>query len=414
MNENLQIAVVKLIHKSTKELIGTAFFINKSIMISVKHNFTNHSWKDVVVRGAWPGGGDRRIDKPKDHPDEEVDICLFSLMKDINMKKFIRISKHKRNILSKGDRVDILGYANESNELECRQLEVIAHEGVFNYEVLGSSIPLGYSGGPALFNNELVGVTIARHSDQNKTYIIRLSAFKDFLKSEIDGAIIFDTCNKEQVFIQPGSFYYGKDRNSAHIRRPYGIDKFPVTNSQFELFYINDGYNNDTYWSQTGKQWKNHNDIAHPQYWHDEKWNGPDFPVIGVSFYEAEAYANWYGGQLPSQEEWERAARGIDGRDYPWGNEFDKQNCNSKESGSSGTSIVSRYKNGISPVGCYDMAGNVWEWTTDYCEKNKSLQVLRGGSWKRSRIYCRTWDFVHLQPSERYSNVGFRCVERDY
>jgi formylglycine-generating enzyme required for sulfatase activity len=132
-----------------------------------------------------------------------------------------------------------------------------------------------------------------------------------------------------------------------------------------------------------------------------------DHPVVGVSWFGAEAFAADAGKRLPTEEEWERAARGVDGREYPWRGEFSKRHCNTGKSGIGSTTPVSAYPSGVSVCGARDMSGNVFEWTsTDW----DFAKVLRGGCFVSypdlARCAFRFWDI----PDNTNSVIGFRCA----
>jgi formylglycine-generating enzyme required for sulfatase activity/Cdc6-like AAA superfamily ATPase len=213
----------------------------------------------------------------------------------------------------------------------------------------------------------------------------------------------------KMVEVPSGEFLYGDDRDTERINEPFKIDVYPVTNAQFKEFIQEGGYENEAYWNKEGKKWKKKANVTEPRYWRDEKWNQPDHPVVGVSFFEASAYAEWAKKRLPTEKEWERAARGTDGREYPWGNEFDKDKCNSDESGIGKTTRVTRYPGGTSPVKCYDMAGNVCEWMDS---EEGSSKVLRSGSWGYTSFFMRCAERTSKGPGNRNDDIGFRCVSK--
>jgi formylglycine-generating enzyme required for sulfatase activity len=216
------------------------------------------------------------------------------------------------------------------------------------------------------------------------------------------------------VEVPVGKFLYGDDKQDESTEHSFLIDVYPVTNMQFKKFIDAGGYtDNDILqecWNEGGRKWRQKNNITKPKYWEDKIWNQADYPVVGVSYYEAEAYARWARKRLPTEKEWEKAARGTDGRKYPWKGRFSKEKCNSLESGIKETTRVDRYPNGISPYGGYDMAGNVWEWTSDWYDENKNSKVLRGGSWGDPSFKCRCAYHFDFDPDAKPNYVGFRCV----
>ncbi len=142
-------------------------------------------------------------------------------------------------------------------------------------------------------------------------------------------------------------------------------------------------------------------------------------PVTGISFNRAADYAKAIGKRLPTEEEWEKAARGTDGREYPWGMEFVKENGNC---GSDETVRVGRYRMGVSPFKCYDMAGNAYEWTSSWYQAypgnpevtkdyGQQFRVLRGGSYKSDRfgVRCARRHYDHMESARE--DYGFRCAK---
>jgi len=145
-------------------------------------------------------------------------------------------------------------------------------------------------------------------------------------------------------------------------------------------------------------------------------------PVVGLSYWEASEYARWAGMRLPREEEWERAARGTDGRAFPWGNDVSPEKCHCALNGASGTAEVGRHPEGASPVGCLDMAGNVREWTCSpwqpypgsragHCEYGRGCYVTRGSSWQDGQLWrARSSARGYYHPEVRNGILGFRCM----
>jgi len=164
-------------------------------------------------------------------------------------------------------------------------------------------------------------------------------------------------------------------------------------------------------------------------YYGDSQYD--DYPVIFVDWYQAGAYCRWRGGSLPTEAQWEKAARGTEGHTYPWGEGIDCSRANYGGCGDGDTTKVGSYESGLSPNGMYDMAGNVWEWVADWYDSgyygtlaegvrdptgpgSGEYRVMRGGSWydvngKDLRVSDRRGLNPDLEDSN-HSNIGFRCV----
>ena len=238
------------------------------------------------------------------------------------------------------------------------------------------------------------------------------------------------------VEVPAGKFLYGDEKRTREIPYRYWIASYPVTNAQYARFMKDGGYRRRELWSKEGWKWRERRQQEQPEFWEDSDFGNSLFPVVGVRWYEAEAYARWqdsalrslpvgdkptrprprsYSVRLPTELEWERAARGTDGREYPWAGEFDPAYANTEESDTERligirTTAVCTYPQGISPVGAWDMSGNVWEWTLSRWSKKDPSRVLRGGSWfsfqRDARCAYGYWDV----PDGWFIDVGFRVV----
>jgi Cdc6-like AAA superfamily ATPase len=225
------------------------------------------------------------------------------------------------------------------------------------------------------------------------------------------------TGDRKMVLIPKGDFIY-QENETKTIEYDYEMDIYPVTNELFKRFILAGGYAEAKFWIPAGWEWKEKKNINRPAFWENETYNDPEQPVVGVSWYETDAYTRWltesendgHTYRLPTEEEWERAARGEDDRTWPWGNEFDKDKCNSAESKLGKPSRVTAYPNGTSPYGCYDMAGNVWEWTSSFYDTNRKSYELRGGSFYNHDDHCRCAYRNEYKPYEYNFNIGFRCT----
>ena len=219
------------------------------------------------------------------------------------------------------------------------------------------------------------------------------------------------------VLIPSGEFIMGSnerwdDETPEYIEsvEKFYIDAYEVTNAEYEKFTYDTKREVPYHWSngKVPKNKKNH-------------------PVIYVNWYDAEGYCKWEGKRLPTEQEWEKAARGDSGNIYPWGNTWAIDKSNHPYKGSTGTESVGSYPNGTSPYGLYDMSGNVWEWVDSFYlphpgnninrgEYGTDKRVLKGGSWFDCLSYgcglsAPTFNRSFFTPEVRNNSFGFRCAK---
>lgn len=218
------------------------------------------------------------------------------------------------------------------------------------------------------------------------------------------------------AYIPAGEFTMGSNdwwpkSQPEHKRflNAFFIDKFEVTNKRYKRFV--DAIKRTP-----------------PAHWIDEGFpkDRANHPVIFVSWHDANDFCRWEGNRLPTEAEWEKAARGTDKRTFPWGDKFDPKRGNMPQYGKKDSMPVGSFEDGKSPYGVYDMAGNVWEWTSDWFKPypnnthpdenyGEKYRVLRGGSWYDCTYYkcgisAPTYNRIFFNPVTMNNNFGFRCA----
>lgn len=235
---------------------------------------------------------------------------------------------------------------------------------------------------------------------------------------------------KDMVYIPAGEFIMGSNDVDTEAKslqygnkKPWFANERPERKEYLRAFFI------DKY-EVSNKRYKEFVDATKhgpPPYFHYTDFSTiENLPVTKVSWFDAKAFCKWEGKRLPSEAEWEKAARSTDGRKYPWGNEFDTSKVNGAGN-HTGPMDVTSFEVGKSLYGAHHMAGNVYEWTESWYERyegneyadddyGKNFKVVRGGSWGglghySLNIYLRTTYRFPVNPEEKYEDLGFRCAK---
>jgi formylglycine-generating enzyme required for sulfatase activity len=245
----------------------------------------------------------------------------------------------------------------------------------------------------------------------------------------------------QQVWVPAGSFLMGTasadgltvppwaknelasemPQHQVQLTHGFWLDRFEVTNGAFQAFVDAGGYTQRRYWSDAGWDWLTHQ-IAHPPRTCDQ--SGAEFPRACVTWHEAQAYATWRGGRLPTEAEWEFAARGPQSLIYPWGNTWEPALANVVDS--QGSQPVGSYPGGASWVGALDMSGNLMEWVQDWLDSHyyeaspaqdppgpdHGFRKVEKGGWWGSVPFTARAAYRHFEDPPEYQDhhIGFRVL----
>jgi formylglycine-generating enzyme required for sulfatase activity len=190
----------------------------------------------------------------------------------------------------------------------------------------------------------------------------------------------------------PGGTFLSGPTKTAKETKAFWMDLYPVTNAEYLRFVEATGYRS-------------------PKFWTEGRLREPAAPVVGVSWYDAFKYAAFAGKSLATKDQWEKAARGKQGKLFPWGDEFvDDNACHGREDGSDAVESVGKRPANVSEFGVRDMVGNVWQWTESPDPGDPEQRVICGGSWCDPPRFLRCDEHLSAYPKDKFDNIGFRCV----
>ena len=256
----------------------------------------------------------------------------------------------------------------------------------------------------------------------------------------IGSTTVSDKDGMTLVYVPEGEFEMGSqdglsDEKPVHTvyLNAYWIDRTEVTNAMFSAFINDTSYQTDAdkagfSWAFNGSKWEkiSRANWQHPHGLSSSLSGLEEHPVAHISWNDAQAYCEWAGRRLPTEAEWEKAARGMDGRIYPWGNQVPNASLSNYSLNIGDTTTVGSYADGASPYGALDMAGNVWEWVADwygrgyYNSQNDwtnpvgpssgVYRMMRGGSWNTHPAAICTFSRFWYYPSNTNIVNGCRCA----
>lgn len=248
-----------------------------------------------------------------------------------------------------------------------------------------------------VFVHSFVGVGLAPAKTEPATVKPPITGYQPLSISDNPAGI-------EWIEIPAGDFLYGDGKKPHHIRKPYFIAKYSITQTQYQKFIDANPRYPVPFMIE---EW------AKPYNWDKRTRQHPAeisiHPVVLVTWNDAREFCKWAKCRLPTEEEWEKAARGTDGREYSWGEDWlDGKYCNSIEAKIVGTTPVDEFPEGVSPYGVWDMSGNVWEWTATPHESGG--YALRGGSRGYDVSGVRSSVRLRIMPVGSSCYIGFRCA----